>query len=116
MNAKESSKLSYAVVRTAKRCERVIEKFNDAMEDARLDNCMTDEKNKAILRDERGEYRFTPDGLRKVTEKRRELLDAEVELELYFATELPPDLSSDARVAFEGFVIRPEEVKEEAPA
>jgi hypothetical protein len=96
-----------------KRCERLIEKFNDAMEDARLDNCLTDEKTKAILREADQQYKFTQEGLRKVTEKRRELLDTEVEIEPYFATETLPDLPSDVRVAFEGFVIRPEGAREE---
>lgn len=99
------TKLSYAVARMLKRCQKPIEDYNAKIEDIRLDNALEDEKTKAVLRDEAQQYKFSKEGLRKIIEEQRKLLDGEIEIEPYIATAIPDDLSDDARVAFEGFVL-----------
>ena len=103
------TKLSYAVARMVKRCDILIRKFNEEMEDCRADNALTDEKTKALLVDGLGNYQFTREGTQTVVRKRRELLDTEVEIEPYISTETPPDLRNDICVAFEGFVLKPQD-------
>jgi hypothetical protein len=102
------TKLSYAVARMLKRCQKPLEDYNGKIEDLRLDQALEDEKTKAVLRDEQQQYKFDKNGLKKVLEDQRALLNQEIEIEPYIATALPGDLSSDVRIAFEGFVIEPE--------
>lgn len=110
LNAKEPpTKLSYAVARMLKRVQKPLADFNDKVEDLRNDLCLTDEKTKAVAADANGQFQFTRDNLKKLVEEKRKLLDSDVEIEPYFATELPNNLGDDARVAFEGFVIKGEE-------
>jgi len=102
------TKLSYAVARMLKRCQRPLEDYNGKIEDLRLEQALEDEKTKAVLRDEQQQYKFSKAGLKKVLEDQRGLLSQEIEIEPYTATALPEDLSDDVRIAFEGFVIKAE--------
>lgn len=103
------TKLSYALARVSKRALKHTQEMDAEMEDVRTDNALTDEKPPhAILRDDRNQFKFTKEGLKAVMEKNKELLEKEVELEPYFATELPADLANDFRVEFERFVIDPD--------
>jgi len=100
------TKLSYAVARMLKRCQKPIEDYNARNEDIRLNEALEDEKTKAVLM-EGQQYKFSKQGLKKVVEEQRKLLDEEVEIEPYIATAVPANLSDDVRVSFEGFVITP---------
>lgn len=109
-NSKEPpTKLSYAVARMLKRVQKSITEFNEQIEDLRNDLCLTDERTKAIVQDANGLNQFTKENLKKLIEARRQLLNEEIDIEPYIATELPKHLSDDVRVAFEGFVITEQE-------
>jgi hypothetical protein len=103
------TKLSYAVARMLKRCQKPLDDYNGEIEDLRLDHALEDEKTKAVLRDEAQQYKFSKQGLKTVIEKQRELLEKEIEIEPYIATALPASLNDDVKVAFEGFVMEKQE-------
>lgn len=103
------TKLSYAVARMLKRCQKPLDDYNGKLEDLRLENALEDEKTKAILRDEAQQYKFSKQGLKAVIEAQRELLEKEIEVEPYIATALPDNINDDVKVAFEGFVMEKQE-------
>lgn len=109
------SKLKYAIERVMKRTKKVIEQYREDLEDAQIEHCYADEKG-VIVRDGRGEYQFTKEGLTALNQKRRELVRSEVSVEPYFATELPENLDPTTKEIFTGFVIKEsgEEGKEES--
>jgi len=98
------NKLSYAIKKVLKRIDKVQVQINEAMEDLRIDNCNVDEKGN-VLRDEKGSYQYTKEGLKALGKGMRELKDAEYELEIYIATETPEGLTEEQKEAFKGIVI-----------
>lgn len=54
------------------------EDYNTKVQDLRLDNAATD-KDGVLLLDEKGEYKFTKEGLKKLTEQIKELGEKEFE-------------------------------------
>ena len=60
----EESKLKYALEKVGKLNKTLGDDYSAATEDLRIDFCETDDKG-IILRDEKGNYRFTKDGLKK---------------------------------------------------
>jgi hypothetical protein len=102
----QQSKLTYAVARVIKRAMRVNDKYNEDLEDIRVDHCVVDEKG-VIVRDSNGNYQFTKDGIAAYHKKRRQLLfSAEHELEPYYATSVTPKLDARIVEAFRGFVVK----------
>lgn len=57
-----------------------IEKYNESLEDIRLDCANTDD-NGSVLMDEKGGYKFSKDGMKELKKKVSELLKQEVEIE-----------------------------------
>lgn len=81
------TKLSYAIRKVSKSIEKGFKKYNDSLEDARIDFCSTDEKGN-VLKDEKGGYVFSKENLKLLTKKNRELLETPFEVESYIATDL----------------------------
>lgn len=55
-----------------------LEKYNEKLDEIRLDNCNTD-KDGSLLLDEKGGYKFSKEGLKNMNKKVKELLDEEFE-------------------------------------
>lgn len=112
---RQESKLSYAI----KRVLAQIEKFNSEkvieFDNIDIDNCATD-ANQVILRNPDTTLAFTKEGLKARNLARTELLDKEVEIEPYYATELPDTLRPEEREILTGFVIKEEDAKLSAVA
>lgn len=104
-NAK--TKLGYAISRLSPRIEKLLQRYQNESEDINIDHCATDDKG-YILRDERGDYRFTRDELKKRNHARQKLFESEVEIEPYFATEVPDDLPAAFHEICLGLIIREE--------
>jgi len=109
----EDNKLRYALTRTIKSASRLLGEYQDAVEEVNINNCLAADDGKgAILRDARGEYQFTKEGALNRKAQIGELFRKKVSLNVHFATELPKDLSLSDRDAFQGFVIRENDVVE----
>lgn len=63
-----------------------IEKYNSDIETAQIDNCSVDEKGN-ILRDEKNNFIYSKEGLKKLTVKSKELQAQEVEVEVFLTAE-----------------------------
>src|SRR5205823_4610183 len=104
------NKFRYALNRTAKSAGRVLTEYREKIDEINIKNCLAAEDGKGeILRDERGQYKFSKDGLLERNKEVSKLMRTEVPIEVHFAPELPQDLSATDRDAFLGFVIRDEE-------
>lgn len=102
-NPKES-KLKYALERVMKRAGKLYREFQEKIEDINVELCAVD-RDGVVLRDEKGEYRFTKEGLKSRLHRIRGLEAGEVKIEPYFATEIPKDLPTPVKDALAGFVI-----------
>lgn len=71
---------SKKLVKIAKLLEPKLNEYNDKLEDLRLDNCSTDDKNNLIL-DEKGGYTYNKDGNRNLKNAIKDLLAQEIEVE-----------------------------------
>lgn len=71
----KDTKLGYALKRfSEKNLVDIFTKFNDALQDMRIDNALADEKTGAILYQEGGkEFQYSKDGLKKVLKLSREI-------------------------------------------
>lgn len=98
------TKFRYALERMEKRALKVHETYAEGIAEANIENAATD-KDGAILTDEKGNFRYTKDGIRKRNQEHRALLEKAVEIEPYMATEVPDDLSAQAKQVCGGFVI-----------
>lgn len=106
----EESKFKYALTKVLRKIARVQEKWNEGIEEANIEHCATD-KEGVILRDEKGQYRYTKEELLQRNKRVNKLYDSvpEVEVKPHFATEIPDDLTDLDREVFEGFVLQPVE-------
>jgi hypothetical protein len=105
-NGAQDSKFKYAFEKVRKRAMRLIERYQEDVEDARIENCATDERG-VILRGQDQQYQFTKEGLKAFNAKRRQLLSATPELEPFYST-APEDLDEGTREACTGFIIKEE--------
>lgn len=55
-----------------------LDTYNEKLEEIRLDNANTD-KDGSILTDEKGNYKFSKDGIKALNKKLKELLDSQFE-------------------------------------
>lgn len=101
------NKFRYALLRTVKFTNRVAITFNDRRDAINIKYCLAADDGKGeILRDERGDYRFTKDAMLKRNADLSSLLKEETELQVHYATELPEGLSQIDKDNFTGFVIK----------
>src|SRR5947209_18516731 len=62
----EDNKLRYALNRTMKSAGRVLADYQDKVEEINIEHCLAANEGKGeILRDDRGQYKFTKDGMLK---------------------------------------------------
>lgn len=96
-------------------CEKfyipVVNEYNNAINDARLDFAMEIESTKEVLMDTqsvRG-YKYTKEGLKNIIKKERELQEEwnkkEIEVEPFISSHVPENLSEEEKEALTGILI-----------
>jgi hypothetical protein len=91
---KHDNKFSFALKRTAKIISQAISTdVEDKMEILRVENCSVDEKGN-ILRDEKGQYLFTKEAMKKLMLEAKKLT---IDFNPFMATEIPADLTDDEK-------------------
>ena len=72
----EDTKVSQKLSKIAKKLEKYANEYNEQVEEIRIDNASTDDKG-VILKEEKGGYKFSKDGLKKVLKQIKELGEKE---------------------------------------
>lgn len=76
----EDTKVSQKLSKIAKKLEKYANEYNEQVEEIRIDNASTDDKG-VILKEEKGGYKFSKDGLKKVIKQVKELGEKEFKYE-----------------------------------
>lgn len=101
----DDSKFCYAVDKVAKDARSVKKHMEHLINDINVKHAIEDGTPKKLLRNERGEYEYTKNGMLARNKDARELLEQTTEITPHFA-EAPEGLRQDLRDAFTGFVIK----------
>lgn len=72
----EDTKVSQKLGKIAKKLTKYIDEYNEQIEEIRIDNASTDDKG-VILKEEKGGYKFSKEGLKKVMKQIKELNEKE---------------------------------------
>lgn len=72
----EDTKVSQKLGKIAKKLEKYVNEYNEQVEEIRIDNASTDDKG-VILKEEKGGYKFSKDGLKNVLKQIKELNEKE---------------------------------------
>src|SRR6476660_6167906 len=76
----QKSKYTYALERMDKRLAKPTEDYTEALGDLQIEHAATDEKG-TLLTDEKGQFRYSKDGLRARNKAQRALLEKTFEFE-----------------------------------
>lgn len=76
MNESTKGQKKLALIR--KKFQPYLDEYNEKRDELRLDHASCDDKGNLIL-DEKGEYKFTKEGLKKLSQEVKELSDKEFE-------------------------------------
>jgi hypothetical protein len=76
----EDTKVSQKLVKIAKKLEKYLNDYNEQIEEIRIDNASTDDKG-VILKDEKGGYKFSKEGLKSLLNQIKELGEKEFNYE-----------------------------------
>ena len=76
----EDTKVSQKLVKVAKKLEKHVNEYNEQVEEIRIDNASTDDKG-VILKEEKGGYKFSKEGLKNVLKQIKELGEKEFKYE-----------------------------------
>ena len=76
----EDTKISQKLVKIAKKLEKYLNDYNEQVEEIRIDNASTDDKG-VILKDEKGGYKFSKEGLKSLLNQIKELGEKEFNYE-----------------------------------
>lgn len=76
----EDTKVSQKLAKIAKKLTKYLDDYNEQVEEIRIDNASTDDKG-VILKEEKGGYKFSKDGLKKVMKGIKELGEKEFNYE-----------------------------------
>jgi len=72
----QDTKVSQKLGKIAKKLTKYVDEYNEQVEEIRIDNASTDDKG-VILKEEKGGYKFSKDGLKKVMKQIKELNEKE---------------------------------------
>jgi len=72
----EDTKVSQKLGKIAKKLTKYVDEYNEQVEEIRIDNASTDDKG-VILKEEKGGYKFSKEGLKKVMKQIKELNEKE---------------------------------------
>lgn len=90
--AEKGSKREAKIKKIAEKIKKVFEEYNEQREDIRLDHAFAD-KNGVLEMNEKGEYKFTKDGIKAMAKEIKVLLDKEFDFyQFTFSTEGIEDL------------------------
>lgn len=82
-----ASKAGKKLEKMAKKIQPLLDEYNEKMEDLRLDNANVDESNSLLL-DEKGGYKYSKEGVKKLNSDIKDLLKKEFEFYKFsFSTE-----------------------------
>jgi hypothetical protein len=109
-NHKDETRIHYALRKLIKQCNKLIVVYQEKIEELNIDNCSVDEKG-IILRDERNEYKFTKEGLKKRNEQRREEYEKLQVITPFYITDKSPLSEADID-NFRGFIVETDYTKE----
>lgn len=76
----EDTKVSQKLVKIAKKLEKYLNDYNEQVEEIRIDNASTDDKG-VILKEEKGGYKFSKEGLKNLLTQIKELGEKEFDYE-----------------------------------
>lgn len=108
------TKLKYAINRTLSRIQKQQAFVTETLADIEVDYCLTEKhgEHEVIVRDAQGNLQYTKENIKARNKKTREFLNSEsIELDPYFASPLPTDLTVFEIEAFSGFVIKTEDAE-----
>lgn len=103
-NKNNDNKLSYANKKVLKQLDKIQEEVDELIEEARINHCSVDDKGN-VLRNDKGGYEFTKDGIRNLTKDLKKIKLMEFEIKPYIAQVIPDDLTEEQIDAFVGIVI-----------
>jgi len=72
----QDTKVSQKLGKIAKKLTKYVDEYNEQVEEIRIDNASTDDKG-VILKEEKGGYKFSKDGLKKIMKQIKELNEKE---------------------------------------
>jgi hypothetical protein len=72
----QDTKVSQKLGKIAKKLTKYVDEYNEQVEEIRIDNASTDDKG-VILKEEKGGYKFSKEGLKKVMKQIKELNEKE---------------------------------------
>jgi hypothetical protein len=75
------TKVGKKMLKIFERIKPALEQYQKEVDELRLDNALTDEKDVLVL-DEKGEYKFTKDGLRKLTSQINDLNNRHIDVKV----------------------------------
>jgi len=101
---KGETKLEYAIKRVRSQITKHSEKLQEMMADIEIDLCVTDDKD-VIQRDVQGNLRFTRENFKERNKRQRALLDEEFEIEPFFVSKMPENLTPEQLMAFTGLIL-----------
>jgi hypothetical protein len=91
--AERGSKKEVKLKKIADKVKPILEEFNEKRSDIRLDNAYTNDKGVLEL-DEKGDYKFTKEGVKKLNKDLKELLEQTFDFyQFTFSTEGIEDLT-----------------------
>jgi hypothetical protein len=104
----EETKLKYAIERTGESVNKAVQAYQLGLKDLKLEHALSEANGKVpFTTNEQGEreYEYTKEGLKALDKAIENLFNEEVEIEVYYATELPETLDESFKQVFKGFVI-----------
>lgn len=124
---KVNNKFTHALTKVISRTNEIEKKYQEKLNDLRIDLAATDDKGNLISKEINGQfgqtvtkYEFTPKNLKELNKRSRDLGKETVEVEPYICTSaLPDDVNLALQEEFFPFVIdkiNDEEPPEEQPA
>lgn len=109
--ANAKTKLAYAIRRVTSQFEPLQVRALRELEDIDITHCLVDERGGIIGGEAGVPYSFTPEKKKIRRKEKDDYFDkAQFSVEPYFSTVVPDDLTEDELQAFEGFVIKAEDV------
>jgi len=104
----DETKLKYAIVKVAGRIDAINQEYASEFQDIEAEHANTDANGSVLFKivDNKRQYDFTRDGLKKSDEAKRALFEVrEFELKPHFSPEVPENFPEEYRQYFEGFVL-----------
>jgi hypothetical protein len=110
-NDNRHEKFRWALTRVLKRAQTVYGDYQRRLQDINVDHASVDDDGNCVPSKVQGEtYAMTPDKTKARNAAVHKLLaSTPVDVEPYYATEVPPDLKPEVVDAFDGFVLKADE-------